>query len=56
MLELLKKAGIASGLVALIVLAVTVVPIVYQYKYTKEQNERITNLEKRLEAVESKQK
>lgn len=54
MLEILKKAGLASGLAALVVLAVTFVPIVYQYKYTKEQNARIKVLEERIKVLESK--
>lgn len=54
MLEMLKKAGLASGLAAAIVLAITAVPLVYQYHYTVEQNQRITDLEKRLEALEKK--
>lgn len=54
MLELLKKAGVASGLAALIVLAVTIVPIMYQVKFTKEQNARIAALEERVKALEEK--
>lgn len=54
MLELLKKAGLASGLAALIVLAVTFVPIMYQVKYTKEQNAKIAELEQRVKALEEK--
>lgn len=54
MLEILKKAGVASGLAALIVLAITIVPIVYQYKYTKQQNERIAVLEEKVKALEEK--
>lgn len=54
MLELLKKHGIPAGLAALVVLAVTFVPIMYQYKYTKEQNARIAVLEQRLAALEKK--
>lgn len=51
MLEILKKAGIASGLAAAIVLAITAVPLAYQYHYTVEQNDRITALEARLDAL-----
>jgi hypothetical protein len=54
MLEILKKAGIASGLAALIVLAITFVPIMYQYYYTKEQNAKIAVLEAKVKALEEK--
>lgn len=54
MLEILKKAGLASGLASLIVLAITAVPIYYQYHYTKEQNARIAALEAKLEALQAK--
>lgn len=54
MLEILKKAGIAAGLAALIVLAVTFVPIMYQYHYTKEQNAKIAVLEAKVKALEEK--
>jgi hypothetical protein len=54
MMEILKKAGLASGLAALIVLAVTIVPIGYQYKYTKEQNAKIAALEAKVAALEAK--
>lgn len=48
MLEILKKAGVASGLATLLVLAITAVPIYYQYHFTKEQNARIDALEKQV--------
>jgi hypothetical protein len=54
MLEILKKAGLASGLAALIVLAITIVPIGYQWHYTKAQNERIAELEAKVKALEAK--
>lgn len=54
MLELLKKAGLASGVAAVIVLAVTFVPIMYQYKYTKQQNAKIAELEARVQQLEQK--
>ncbi len=46
MLELLKKHGISAGIAALIVLAITIVPIGYQWHFTKQQNARIAALEK----------
>jgi hypothetical protein len=45
MLDILKRAGVAAGLAAVIVLAITIVPIVYQIKSTNEQNARIDALE-----------
>jgi hypothetical protein len=54
MLEILKKAGVASGVATVIVLAITCVPIYFQYKYTVEQNARIEALEKKLEQLEQK--
>lgn len=53
MLEILKKAGLASGLATLVVLAITFVPIAYQYKYTKEHSARIAALEARVKALEA---
>lgn len=53
MLELLKKAGLASGIAALIVLAVTIVPIGYQIKTTKDQNARLAALEARVTTLEA---
>lgn len=52
MLEILKKAGVASGIAAVIVLAITFVPIWYQFKTAEKQNERIEALERKLEAQE----
>lgn len=54
MMEILKKAGIASGIAALIVLAITFVPIMYQIKYTKQQNAKIAELEQRVQQLEAK--
>lgn len=54
MMEILKKAGIASGLATLLVLAITAVPIYYQYHYTIEQNARIAVLEEKIKALEVK--
>ena len=55
MMEILKKHGIPAGIAAAIVLAITFVPIMYQYKYTKEQNARIAALEEKIDALEAKQ-
>lgn len=54
MMEILRKHGIPAGIASLIVLAITFVPIGYQWKYTKEQNARITALEAKLQALEAK--
>jgi hypothetical protein len=54
MLEILKKAGLASGIATLIVLAITFVPIMYQIEVTKEQNVRISVLEAKVTALEAK--
>jgi hypothetical protein len=54
MLELLKKAGLASGLAAIIVLAVTAVPIWYQIETTKTQNARIDALEQTVLTLTAK--
>jgi hypothetical protein len=51
MMELLKKHGIPAGMATLIVLAITFVPCYYQYKYTKEQNARITALEAQVASL-----
>lgn len=51
MLEILKKAGIASGIATVVVLAITVVPLWYQYKTTKSQNIRIEALEAKVAAL-----
>lgn len=56
MFEILKKAGVAAGLATVIVLAITFVPIYYQYHFTKKQNERIQALEQRVEALAAKSK
>ena len=54
MLEILKKHGIPASIAAAIVLAITIVPICYQWKYTKEQNARIAALEQKIEALQGK--
>jgi len=54
MMEILKKAGIASSLATIMVLAITAVPIYYQYHFTKEQNARIAALEAKVAALEVK--
>ena len=54
MLDILKKAGVAAGLASAIVLAVTIVPIIYQYKYTVQQNAKIAALEAKVKALEEK--
>lgn len=55
MLEILKKAGVAAGLASVIVLAITFVPIFYQYHFTKKQNERIAVMEQRIQVLEDAQ-
>lgn len=55
MLEILKKAGVAAGLASVIVLAITFVPIFYQYHFTKKQNDRIAVMEQKIEALEAAQ-
>lgn len=52
MLEILKRAGVASGVATIIVLAITCVPLWYQYKYTVAQNARILVLEQKVEMLE----
>jgi hypothetical protein len=54
MLEILKKHGIPAAGASLIVLAITIVPIIYQYKYTVQQNARIAALEQKIAALEKK--
>lgn len=54
MMEILKKAGLASGLATLIVLAITAVPIWYQIETTKDQNARISALEAKVEKLQVK--
>lgn len=54
MIELLKKYGIPSAVATVIVLAVTFVPIVYQYNTTKEQNAKIAVLETKIKKLEEK--
>jgi hypothetical protein len=51
MLDLLKKHGIPAGIATLVVLALSIVPIGYQWKYTADQNARIAALEQKLEAL-----
>lgn len=54
MMEILRKHGMNAGLATLFILAITFVPLVYQYNYTKEQNARITVLEAKIAALEAK--
>ena len=54
MMEILKKHGIPAGIASLIVLAITFVPCYYQYKYTVEQNARITALEAKVASLQVK--
>jgi hypothetical protein len=54
MLEILKKHGFSAALASLIVLAITFVPIVYQYKYTVQQNARIAVLEQKVAVLEAR--
>jgi hypothetical protein len=51
MLEILKKHGFSAGIASLVVLAITFVPIYYQYKYTREQNARIEALEAKVASL-----
>lgn len=51
MMDLLKKYGVPAGIATVITLAITLVPIYYQYSYTKQQNERITRLEAHMAAL-----
>jgi hypothetical protein len=46
MLDLLKKYGVKAGLAAAIVVALTVIPLYFQYKTTVDFDARITALEK----------
>jgi uncharacterized membrane protein YukC len=50
-MEILKKHGIPAGIATLLVLAITFVPVYYQYKYTREQNARITALEAKVASL-----
>jgi len=54
MMEILKKAGLASGIATVLVLAITFVPVYYQYKFTKQQNARIEALEAKVEKLQGK--
>jgi hypothetical protein len=54
MMEILKKHGFPAGIASLIVLAITFVPCYYQYKFTVEQNARITALEAKVTSLEKK--
>jgi hypothetical protein len=53
MWEILKKIGVASGLAALIVLAVTAVPIWYQIETTQNQNAKIQLLEEAVRVLQA---
>lgn len=54
MMEILKKHGFDAGIATVIVLAITFIPVYFQYKYTLEQNARITVLEAKVETFETK--
>ncbi len=54
MMELLRKHGIPVGIATVLTLAITFVPIYYQYKHTKQQNERIEHLEKQVEELKTR--
>lgn len=54
MLEILKRAGIASGIATVVVLAITVVPLYLQFKTAAEQNARIQALEAKVTELEKK--
>jgi hypothetical protein len=51
MMEILKKHGIPTASATLIVLAITFVPLYYQYKTTVSQNARILVLEAQVAAM-----
>jgi hypothetical protein len=54
MMEILRKHGFPAGIATLVVLAITFVPVYYQYKYTREQNARIEVLEAKVASLEKK--
>jgi hypothetical protein len=54
MMEILKKHGFPAGIATLLVLAITFVPVYYQYKYTREQNARIEVLEAKVASLQVK--
>lgn len=54
MLEILKKAGVATGIATFLVLAITFVPIYWQYRTTVDQDARISAIEQQLKALQSK--
>lgn len=54
MLEILKKYGIPTATASVIVLAITFVPLYYQYKFTKQQNAKIAELEQKILALQTK--
>lgn len=54
MLDLLKKHGVSATLASIIVLAITFVPLYYQYSFTKKQNARIAVLEAKIAELEKK--
>jgi hypothetical protein len=53
-MEILKKHGFPAGIATLLVLAITFVPVYYQYKYTREQNARIEALEAKVASLQVK--
>lgn len=54
MLDLLKKAGLSAVLAAIIVLAITIIPIWYQIETTKHQNAKIEALEAAVKTLSTK--
>lgn len=51
MLEILKKAGVATGVATFLVLAITFVPLYWQYQTSIELRARITALESQVAAT-----
>ena len=54
MMEILKKYGAPTGVATLVVLAITFVPIYYQWQTAKAQNAKIEQLEKRVQNLEAR--
>ena len=53
MLEILKRAGISASIATVLVLAITAVPIWYQFDTTKTQNTRIQLLEEAVRVLQA---
>lgn len=51
MLEILKKAGVATGVATFLVLAITFVPLYWQYQTNIELKSRISKLEAQVTAT-----